>query len=462
MNTSQSADGLTDTMAEYPSKQYGVQKPLLPKKPSPSNPRFLTDLKGFSIDKSKYRHYGHQLLMNAQLLDNIINKDQPEKTAPVAEHLTLPATLEPLSTGLVSWDPTNRILIDDRIADILGIAPQTVHLKAIWPYTGETLNEILRFRTEQERTKQEALKHDVSTAVIELLRLARLMNISPDLIPYLFVDSDASADVLHEKSRRLTAAPDETVAHLHQHQANDKKRKLLHLTLPLFDETAHAIRHPSRAELPIRLPLKLPVPAPASVPTLLHRRVVSDDSIRLGSPLLKPLGLPPGPLRHHLPRHQPAMAPVSRQPEYPVYYTPVEKPDDPKPGLGLPYAQKYQPVVFQTPGQAPHHHYHAVSGQYPPPYPYFAPLPPSNPPRAPPHQYVMPPVQAYPAPYQLPEQHDRPAGGSVVKFGRREDEAPPKKQKPAAKNSSINFMISTPKNPPAKKYNNTHRDKSGP
>lgn len=445
MNTSQPAEGLADTMAEYPSKQYGSpQKPPLPKKPSPSNPRFLTDLKGFSIDKSKYRHYGHQLLMNAQLLDNIINKDRPEK-----EHITLPSTLEPLSTtGLVSWDPSNRILIDNRIADILGIAPQTVHLKAIWPYTAETLNEIVRFRTEQERTKQEALKHDVSTAVVELLRLARLMNISLDLIPYLFVDADASPDVLHEKSRRLTAAPEETVANLQTHQANDKKRKLLHLALPLFDETAHAIHQPSQAELPIRLPLKLPAPVRATA----HRRVVSDDSSKASSPPLKLLGLP---------RYQPAMAPVLRQPEYPVYYTPVEKLEDVKQGLGLPYAQKYQTVVFQTPGQAPHHHYHAVSGQYPPPYPYFVPLPPSNPTRAPPHQYVMPPVPTYAAPFQLPE-HERPAGGLVVKFGRRDDEAPPKKQKPAPpKNSSINFMISTPKNPPAKKYNNTHRDKSG-
>jgi len=30
----------------------------------------------------------------------------------------------------------------------------------------------------------------------------------------------------------------------------------------------------------------------------------------------------------------------------------------------------------------------------------------------------------------------------------------------AAKTSSINFMITTPKNPPAKKYNNTHKDSS--
>ncbi|KAK6460075.1 hypothetical protein DFJ63DRAFT_338030 [Scheffersomyces coipomensis] len=495
------------------------------KKISPSSQKFLSNLKSFNIDRTKYKHYGHQSSMNAQSLTKIISEAQVKQEYNSSNN-------SPISN--------NRIVIDERISQILGLPQQVTEEESFWPYNIDTLNEILRFKVEQEKTRQESIKSEFGTTAVELLKLAKSMNISGDLIPFLFISNAVSVDNLKVKIEKLKNEPQELIDELAQnsrelapeisrfssimsHNNNTSietmasstsgnnvmglKRKFSDTQLPSFSETAESIKASNSSFV------SPTTRSPNKSPTAGHRRVSSDTSeatkVTTSPPSKTHLPLPPTSYpqlqqqpshqqqpQHYSPDLQPQMAPQNTS--YPVYYTPqpMVHPKDQAAGkvLGSPYSQKYQPVLYQTPGphsvppqsQPPQAHYQGEYIAQPPQqhYQYYIPSPPNNagqymiqgpgmvrmPPqqqpqqqRPPPPHHIPPPPQEQPVPthqFQSPPDSSNNRGVPIFKSAEiHEDTSPYKKQRSSSKNTSINFMITTPKNPPARKYNNPHKDK---
>lgn len=521
-----------------PSDEGSKQKLSEPKGPSP-NTRLLTNLRSFNVDRTKYKHYGSQSLMSTQTLEEIIKDSKSKPTTSKKDPISpaSPTSSPPSpSTDLhkLQAGDLHRNLIDDSIADLLGL-PSTSGGSVHWPYSSDTLSEIVRLKIEQEKTKQVTVKQELGSTIIELLKLARSMNINGDLIPLLFVnntpdevetythhsyphiDTKANIEELKAKIRQLQDDPENldhliTAKTMQETPRSSIKRKYSEGShqLPSFDETAEKLRisvpAPSTGSVsPLRSPEKLPPP-----PT--HRRIVSDNSETLresrhlaSSPSLQSVkGMEKSLANVSEPQSHPSQS--SQHHLYPVYYTPINPkgvisqppPPPPPPGsgsgsggpqsdhsethtasstvLGSPYSQKYQPVIYHTPQTQFQPGYATL--QQPPQY-YFVPSPP------PPQQqqgqqhpqYLVAPgsqpipmglVPGYPSGQQIQYQVSDMERGPVKYHQVIEpvhDPTPPthasKKHKPtASKLSGINFMITTPKNPPAKKYNNTNRDKS--
>ncbi|KAH3668674.1 hypothetical protein OGAPHI_002428 [Ogataea philodendri] len=66
-----------------------------------------------------------------------------------------------------------------------------------WPYSEESLEQLIQLKTEQERTRSEQSKSRNLELALELLNLARQVGISPDLIPFLF--ANVSPDDVRER-----------------------------------------------------------------------------------------------------------------------------------------------------------------------------------------------------------------------------------------------------------------------
>lgn len=471
-------------------------------KVSPTDQKMITNFKGFNIDRSAYKHYGHQSLLNGQSLEKIISEAKvATRRKSVGASSEGDNSKEKGSNHNVSirWDSSNRILIDQKISQILGIPPQAIEEESIWPYSAETLNEILRYKTEQEKTRQETIKNNFGETAIELLTLAKSMNISGDLIPFLFISNTTIEDlktkinelktdpsnVIHKISK-LTKTPDHSHYQSSPPNGNGKRRYSEGRTLPSFSETAECLK--SSVEVsPTRSPIKLP-----SISSKHNLERDDDNEIereRENSPSsqnerIVHLPMPNGSYLPHPP-------PPAHNNMYAMYYTPQGSgaPTQPQQKqehthdnttstattvLGSPYSQKYHPVMYQQP-----QNYQTVSGpgyiQQQHPYPYYIASSPSNQP--PSHPYVLHPSGAPPAnimqpvttsqvSYRSPDAEIRRSHN--VKHIHKDDEDSSsshlhnKRHKPStnAKSSSINFMITTPKNPPAKKYNNTHKDTS--
>lgn len=436
---------------------------------------FISNLKRFNIDpSSKYKHYGHQSLLNATAVESLM-AGEPQSPSPQQEHP--PAT------------DSARLVIDESLSQMLGIPPQILSADSVWPYTLETLTEVIRYKTEQERTRQEAIKHDYTVAALELLRLARSMNYTGEALSSLFGDS-ATLETLAaklDKLRRHEAMHDMLAEALPSGLPSDNSSKRRssdprthHTQLPSFTETTQSIKPQASC------PNSITTRSPSRLPPLTHRRVRSDTSDQAESkdhdlstssqtprsvgPHQGPAYLQqslPGPAEHtpkqnrspqtssqQAPLHTPQMGPIqshrsSPGTAYPGYYHPDSKTNGRSGNLGSPYNLKYPTIVYSGP----------FNSQYLPPqqhYQYFvSPPPPPGAPASgpPPGHYLVPsmPGQIM-APFaQLPEDHRREdvednSPGHGTKRHRSNN---------SGKTSSINFMITTPKNPPAKKYNNS-------
>lgn len=282
-------------------------------------------------------------------------------------------------------------------------------------YSEETVHELLRLRIEQEKTKQAQMKCELSRAVLDLMREAELRGFGSDVLRRLFVVDD---DELRAQLLQLGApgcAP---------------KRKL---SDPAPSSALHLVHTP----LPNKLPMGPLQPLAASAAPLLA--------------LLARLAARP----HATTPQQPLVYPKH---VYPVYYAQVPEHYPPEDGEQPYDPQKYPPVVFH---QLPQYTRHGLllgpgpSQPTPPqqqhlpaqphqnlqrPY-YYVNSPPGMPGPMVPSLYFIPPLLApgmvpwtiAPAPQKKDDEHHH------------------KKPKPAK--SGINFMITTPKNPPARKYN---------
>ncbi|ABN68472.2 hypothetical protein PICST_64054, partial [Scheffersomyces stipitis CBS 6054] len=431
------ADHITDSSNE-------VKKSPGSKKPSPSNQKFLSTLKNFNIDRSKYKHYGHQSSMNTQVISNENGStDNKNESA-----------------------NNNKIIIDELISDILGLPEQVLHEDSVWPYNIETLNEILRYKVEQEKTKQESMKNELGATAVELLKMAKSMDISSDLIPILFISNSISIDHIISQIEKLKSEPSEVIDEL------SRKSKEME---PAIANSSNKRKH-SDTHIKSSSNIVSPLRSPNKSPTTGHRRVVSgsdatsrETKTSTSSPHMHPsqLPLPPTsiPQQQGSQQHSPIIAPqMAPQGMYPIYYTPNSsavistKEQNGGKTLGSPYSQKYQPVMYPPPPA--NQPYQPGYIAQPPQYQYFVPSPPANS-----GSYM---VQAPPVVRMTPQQSQQkqqpvpshqfqtpPESNSGIIH----DESPYKKQKSSGKNTSINFMITTPKNPPARKYNNPSKEK---
>lgn len=282
----------------------------------------------------------------------------------------------------------------------------------------EVMAEALRLRAEQEKTRQVYHKVELSHMVLQLMREAAAHGISGELMRRLFVDGDLGD--LERAVRRpsgdyaIQTPPSSKLAE----EENDKKRRLEKLPPPRQQPlpTSHLQpQQPLQHHLPLH---QLPQPRMALHPPL-------------GSP--KTL-LPPSMVQ------KAALPPVPFHPQmYPVYYALVPektayemsvKPEEAD-SLGLPYmGRNYSTVMYQTlPQYVPQPSLHRMQQ---PAYFYVNSLQQAMAPS----QFLVPPpsgkMMAWPVPAESKEEE-------------------PVKRRKLAKN--INFMITTPKNPPAKKYN---------
>lgn len=361
---------------------------------------------------------------------------------------------------------------DFMISKVLGMeANELVH----WPCTSETLNELLRLKIEQERTKQEQMRGEHSQVTVDLLKLAQSLNLPMDLISYILspantvdesrysIGHNEPHDVFSKLRSRLTEL--ETY-----YSASGSRNKRKH-------GDSHLYSYHDSAEV-LRSHFISPARSPDSLPHTLHRRILSDsseNSANHGSGITgrsSPQQLPakPGP-SSGLPTNQAltegdsqppvqgmiiAPPPQLQQhiaqfpyPPYPMYYHLGPPPPMPAPpgasseGIGGPndnstnYGHKY-PGTMMYPGG-----------------PYGIPAGANTNPRQPqgPQYYPQQPLSYFVQGNQVvcvPDQQD------VAPGSRSSSSLQPssKKAKHSHKNNNINFMITTPKNPPARKYNN--------
>ena len=110
-----------------------IRSQLPKKKPSPSNPEFVSNWKNFNVGDTKYIHHGHLSLIASSALKSE-TKAKPDK----------------LSSPITKVS-SNKIIIDKTISNMLGLSEETIEEKSIWPYKMETLNGIISLKIEEEK-----------------------------------------------------------------------------------------------------------------------------------------------------------------------------------------------------------------------------------------------------------------------------------------------------------------------
>lgn len=490
--------------------------------------KFLSSLKSFSIDKSNYKHF----TPSSMHFESIINENDNQNIK-----------------------SSNKFIIDKFISEILNLPKQTITDESVWPYNLQTLNEILRFKVEQEKTKQELIKSEYFSTNLQILKLINLMNIDQNLLPLIFNHDENSVKVLQFKLNELKSSNHSNIHDLDykhyqfskdssfepkikpntksfepseltntnltetttsfdttlrkksdsidkpvhdskiDYKNGDSKRKYSD-TLPSFSQTTESIK--SMAGSPI---LQSPQEE-------YHRKKSTSSISSKGSKHSPPhyhlqLPTPPQPLSKYSntsPQIQPRLPPNV----YKVYYGPPlnessssQHPLHPQATVGAtataattttaatasssstatssnsnnshasnnnpsssPYSQSYPGgIIYQA--QPP-------PGYVIPQFHYFIPstpnndinssnqspfmMPPSN--MAPIRSTTKPPVPSHQ--FQINDQDSNKS--NIFRSAEIYDDTvvSSKRQKSGSKSTNINFMITTPKNPPARKYNNPH------
>lgn len=316
----------------------------------------------------------------------------------------LKCTMEPRSSLLPSPPPLPRHLV----ATALGLPLDK------WPYLEATLAEMLRFRTEQERTKQTQLRHDAARVALDLVRETERYGLGGEVLKRIFLDAphegqlDPAHDSRGDSRSDSRKTPLHTIQPMHPvHDPQDRQTSTPPGQTPLQTPHNHTPRHSPQESHP----------TPTSHPSHL-----SHPSHDLAPPLEEK------PRAAHLPRAgrlETLPLRVLPQHMYPVYY---QVPDKYKPPLDDELYQKYQRVVF-----------HSLPSQYL-----------ATPQPLQPHYYINSPPQGVPGLVQLQYVIPPPLGPVMPYQPQEKASEPPQKR---AKKGAINFMITTPKNPPAKKYN---------
>lgn len=406
------------------------------KSDSPSN--LLSNVKTLNIGKTRYHHYGHQSSMNAQALEKIINHDQdsPERSS--------------LSSPIQEKDEPDshkksKLIIDKSIGNLLGI-PLGEDSDSIWPYSSETLSELLKFKTEQERTKQEEMRNEFASTALQLMTLVKSMNISQEMIPQIFQHPLSD---LKNRLDTLKANPGDSLSKTDDSLVEGNRKRSYSDTVKSNPVT---IDVPQVSNSVLVSPLRSPA---IKLPVAIHRRERSDESDHIinssGAHSPSSANNTSYPEINASQQHSPnqiAQAPPPHM--YPVYFhgqfpAPSQGSSE-NPPTGSPYQQKYHPVMYAPPPN-PSQQPPFSSPYYPQQYHYYIASPPGPNSR---QGSLQKGLQSYPSvpipPVILPQQ--------AYQVPEADDFSPShKKQKSIASNKNINFMISTPKNPPARKYN---------
>ncbi|KAF3994037.1 hypothetical protein FT663_00057 [Candidozyma haemuli var. vulneris] len=463
------------------------------KESSPTS--FLPSLKSFDIDTSKYKHYDHSqstgptraVSDTSPSIDRLVLNHKPEKNASMRQ--SAPQTTAHSRSSSLSSAPEHPLKspLEPPHGDVLRAL--SLPSDKPWPYSEDTLNELIRLRIEQEKTKHTQVKHELGQVVLELLREAQQHDISSDVIRRIFLNDSPHQYVHYLQSHLPMAGGHLQQPHLQPHQ------------------------HHQPPPQPHHQQQQQQQPGQPQAPSLGAKRKNSTESVH--TPGTENDSKPDSQAQSRAsPRSEPKSAtaptsgagtavsgtsqspqvPVVPQHLYPVYYTaypdqsqvqgpqgpqaqPTSNPSnqqgphnqaqgqsqgqgqnqphhskstsqsDESENLGSPYSHKY-PVVFQSsPLQYPRTPGSAQQPQRPPP-------PQTQPPQ--PYYYVNSSPQGVPGPLMPSQFLVPPPVGTVFPWGQAQAPAPEREDKPKRHKSNkngINFMITTPKNPPAKKYN---------
>lgn len=366
-----------------------------PKAASPSG--FLPSLKEFNIDLAKYKHYG--TLMTMLQLDKIMDHEpKHQKKMPSGSSSAL-SEAHPLTSPLES--------------------PVDLALKTPEGYSETALTQMIQLRIEQEKTRQTQYKIELGKVVADLLRDAELRGVgSAELIRRLFLEDDTEFKPLITRLRSRLLLSGSLVTH--RRKPSDPQPRAA-------TTSTTAVCTPSPNKLPATEQRSLHPPYSRQLKPLVEATREADGRSSVAS------------------RASPTL-PVLGQPVYPVFYTPngvAQKSDD----EGLPYNSNQNPGM-QTSPQAP-----PVAQ---PPWPVNQQVPNAQ------HYYYVnslpPGVQSAP---MMPSQYYIPPPQGMIPWGmapvperkRDAEETSHVHKKPRGGKSNINFMITTPKNPPARKYN---------
>lgn len=423
---------------------------------------FLPGLKSYNIVHTKYKHYGH--LSGSDQLEKIMS---PEEKNHKHDSRSSLVSLHPITSPL---DTPNR---ESLVGNIEGGEK---------PQDDDTVREMLRLKIEQERTKQAHHKTELARLVLELLREAETHGFGGDLIRKLFLDD--AADHYRAYMHYLHGNMSSGIKRKHSGSDGDGVGPAGHPMASTGCMVATSEENGTTNEVRVSTPptTVARTPSPGKLPEL---DPGSDTALQIhNSPAVPPSRTLSGSQPHSINLRPPASltgitgggAPTSsgatsaaRLPNmpvyllhlYPVYYTQVPDQMQANPGkpgslheegeLGLPYAsQKYPTVIFhslpqQVPGQGvpllQQNLQQGLQQSQPRPYYYVNSLPPTMQGPVMTSQYFIPP----PIPGMMQW------GAAPVPEKKPEEEHHPKRLR-GTKNS-INFMITTPKNPPAKKYN---------
>lgn len=374
--------------------------------------------------------------------------------------------------------------IEEYICSVLGLPGNAYKQYKETNASAEFLTELLRFRIEQEKTKQDSLKHQFTILTLDILRFAKSLNLDRDLIPLLFV-SNKSLDDLKTQVHQFQKEPDTLIKDLinivqlqdigRQWDGQDKtkmepspKPSECRL-LPSFSETEEIIRRPSSVETPH-------ASSPNKLPDIEHKRLNAfpssiershSYSSRQCSPLSMPFSqqgkYPKLNLQGHF-ASKPNTHQLNTSLPVPQFQHKNEVSRSPEnKSMNSPESPKYVPYMVPSSTQ----NYSPMSGSnYLQPqarYPYIFPLSSRNNQQGKqPHSYmmsssapigVMPPTMSSSSYNYNPRATDKTKRTSSLK---EEDysESQYHYKRPRHGKSGFNFMISTPKNPPANKYNN--------
>lgn len=446
-----------------------------PKQPSPSS--FLSNLKEFNIENTKYRHYGN--LMTSQQLERIVDHGSIDKET---------------SRQRISSKSSKMLSYSNHLSSPLASPPEHIskalELPANKLYSEAIISQMLLLRTEQEKTRQTQEKIQLGKVVAQLLEEAKALGIGSKLIHRLFLDEDSEEYKSHViKLRSQSDSGNFYVSEEVHPQTADplKPRSPIYTMSPkqLMDNSPETLKEMPKftgSNLNSQNGNMNTQNTTQQIPVITPVR--TEQNIRISSESTKDIPKPVetwgprtetrvAPLSNLLPRPQnsPPMPP-NAQPVYPVYYQ-------------VPETYFQQRKLSQTQSHTgsekglPHLNHKNPGGLNQPPS-HFAPinngvpqnkeqqnmahfnggflkhgqeqqvyfmnsLPPcagSGPPIMGPQYFALPPLTpAGPVVWQGPPVHER-------KW--EEEETYVHKKRRGSKNG-ISFMINTPKNPPARK-----------
>lgn len=408
-------------------------------KQSPSNQNFLSNLKGFNIEKATYKHYGNKSLMDSKTLEKIVNDS---KSTRIEQGI-----LEETEETKESETPKTSIkyIIDEQIGKILGASEQIISEEDLKPYNITTLNEILKLKCEQEKTKQDSIRCEFAVNILELMKMAEKLNIEANLIPFLFF-GDIPAGTLKSKLKVLQENSETVINDLKE--SSKTNTVIPQITKILGDLKNRNTSNTNSSDRDSNSPRSPKLPNDS------HRRVHSEGSIDKESVNLEPAKIPL-PIPNYLPQLQQSQVqsnlhgPYYNQGSANMMQNPPT--DRQTSVMGSPYSQKYSNVMYQQsqPYQGSNNYIPQQQFQF------YVPSMSNNAP------YMLQGHPPAPYSYNQYQGHEPEPKNSTGHSYRQEETSPAKKAKYSKPTSEINFMISTPKNPPARKYNthNTSRDK---